>query len=490
MKKQANWWEKLGEPQYGGEMVIRSSGNITNFDPYFTEGLTTIQSAWMERPVADDWTMDPAEWDYRTHFRFGPYVKGHLAESFEFPDSTTYILHLRKGIRWQDIPPVNGREFTADDVAYHYHRMFGLGSGFTKPSPYHADVVTAYRDLISVTAVDRYTVVFKWKTPYLEAMRETLQAPTNASCLEAREAVEKWGDVSDWYHAVGTGPFILKDFVSGSSATLVRNPDYWGHDERYPQNQLPYIDKLKFRIILDDDEALDAMRAGEVDVMDGISYQRSVKLKKTNPEILQLVIPASNAETIAPRNDVKPFNDIRVRKAMQMALDLPAIAKNYYGGSVEPYPCALTSRYMKGWGWPYEEWPQALKDEYTYNPAAARELLAAAGYPHGFKTNIVADKMGDLGLLQVAKAYFAQVGIDMEIRPIETDVWIHDVKKGHLHDQLSHRTGQGQLGQDMEPLRQLNPLLIDYPSNFSMIIDPKAGDFFYKSLKTNNIDEM
>ena len=490
MKKKIAWWDKLGKPQYGGEIVIRSSGNIVNFDPYFDEGLTTIHSAWMERPVADEWTTNPAEWDYRTHFRFGPYVKGHLAESYEFPDSNTYIIHLRKGIYWQNIPPVNGREFTADDVAYHYHRLFGLGSGFTKPSPYHAKVVTAYRDLISVTAIGRYTVVFKWKTPSLEFMRETLQAPTNAGCIETREAVEKWGDVSDWHHAIGTGPFILKDFVSGSSATLTRNPNYWGHDERYPQNQLPYIDTLKFRIIRDDDEALEAMHLGEIDVMGGISLQQSQALKKTNPEILQLIIPASNAETIDPRNDVPPFNDIRVRKALQMALDLPAIARTYYNGTVEPYPCALTSRYMKGWGYPYEEWPQDLKDEYVYNPAKAKKLLADAGYPNGFKTNIVADKMGDLGLLQVAQSYFAQVGIDMEIRPVETDIWISDVKKGHKHDQLAHRTGQGQLGHDMEPLRQLNPLLAGYISNFLMITDPVAGDYYYKSLKVNGIDEM
>ena len=66
MKKQQNWWDKLGEPQYGDELVIRSSGNITNFDPYFVEGLTTIQSAWMERPIADDWMIDPKEWDPAT----------------------------------------------------------------------------------------------------------------------------------------------------------------------------------------------------------------------------------------------------------------------------------------------------------------------------------------------------------------------------------------------------------------------------------------
>ena len=489
MKKTAAWWDKLGKPQYGGETVIRSARNIVNFDPYFDEVHATIHSAWLERPVADDWTIDPAEWDYRTHFRFGKYVKGTMAESYEFPDSNTYVLHLRKGIRWQDIPPVNGREFTADDVAYHYHRLFGLGSGM-EPSPHHAHVVTAYRDLVSVTAVDRYTVVFKWTKPYLEFMRETLQAPTNATCIEARESVEKWGDLRDWHHAIGTGPFILEDFVSGDSATLVRNPTYWGHDERYPQNQLPYVDKLKFRIIPDDDEALDAMRRGEIDVMDSISRQKSEQLRKTNPEIIQLAIPATNAETIDPRNDVPPFNDISVRKALQLALDLPAIAKDYYGGTVEPYPCTLTSRYMKGWGFPYEQWPQDLKDEYAYNPEAAKKLLAEAGYPNGFRTNIVTDKTGDMGLLQVVKSYFALVGVDMEIRAIDSDAWITDIKKGHKFDQMAHRTGQGQLGHSMEPLRQLNPLIAGYVSNLLAINDPVTDGFFTKSLETNSIDEM
>ena len=129
MEKKTVWWEKLGKPQFGGEMVIRSKRDIVNFDPYFAERLTTIQSAWMERLHVDDWTLDPEVYDYRMHIRPNQFVKGHLAESWEFTEPGTYLIHLRKGIHWQDIPPVNGREFTADDVAYHYHRLFGLGSG-------------------------------------------------------------------------------------------------------------------------------------------------------------------------------------------------------------------------------------------------------------------------------------------------------------------------------------------------------------------------
>ena len=197
----------------------------------------------MEKLSADDWTLDP---QYMTTGCLPPnqYVKGHLAESWEFTDPYTYVVHLRKGIHWQNIPPVNGREFTADDVVFHFHRLYGLGSGYTKPSPNMA-TSAAFKELISVTVTDKYTVVFKWKTSNRKFIIDTLQEVGTTLCLENPEAVRKWGDVRDWHHAIGTGPFILKDFVPGSSATLVKNPNYWGHDERYPQNKLPYIDKLR-----------------------------------------------------------------------------------------------------------------------------------------------------------------------------------------------------------------------------------------------------
>ena len=481
------WWDKLGKPQYGGELVIRSKRDVVNFDPYFAENLTTIQSAWMERLHADDWTLDPAIYGYRIHSSPSQYVKGHLAEKWELTDPGTYVVHLRKGIRWQNIPPVHGREFTAYDVAYHYHRLFGLDSGLA-PSPYHAKVVTAYRSLLSVNPIDRYTVIFKWEVTNPEFIRETMQANALVQCIEAREAVEKWGDLNDWRHAIGTGPFILQDFVSGNSATLIKNKNYWGHDERYPQNKLPYIDILKVLIITDDDSALAAMGAGKIDIIERVQLDKAQAMRKTNPEILQLNIP-SYVETIDPRNDTIPFNDIRVRKAMQMAIDLPTIAKTYYGGNADPYPSSLSSKYMTGWGFPYEEWPQDLKDEYAYNPMAARKLLANAGYPNGFKSNIVVDSAGDLGLLRIVKSYFTQVGIDMEIRPMATATWMSFVKSGHKHDQMAQRTGQGQLGLSFEPIRHLNGLMTGYPHNYMMISDPIFDTFFTKAMAATSVDD-
>ena len=487
MKNSIAWWDKLGKPQYGGEMVIRMTNNIVNFDPYFSEHLPQIYSAWMERMHSEDWTLDPAIFDYRI---VSPpqFLRGLLAESWEFPDLSTYVVHIRKGIHWQNIPPVNGREFTADDVTYHFHRLYGLGSGFTKPAPYHG-TVTNFKYLESVTTADKYTVIFKWKIPNPAFIAETMITNHSpALAIEAREAVEKWGDLNDWHHAIGTGPFILKEFIPDKSATLVKNPRYWGYDERNLQNKLPYVDRIKFLIIPDEATALEAMRSGEIDTMDGISFEQAQAVQKTNPEILQIPI-STTATSIDPRIDRAPFNDIRVRKAMQMAIDLPTIAKSYYGGRVEPYPSSITSKNMKGWGFPYTEWPQDLKDEYAYNPAMAKNLLADAGYSKGFKTNILAEIGGDMDLLQLVKSYFAAVGIDMEIRTMNPTDWVAFVEINHQHDQLVQRS-MGSLGRAHEPLRQLTRFQTGYTTNNFMVSDPVYDNFYTKAMAATNVDEV
>ncbi len=487
MENYHSWWEKLGKPQYGGEFNIRLNRKIVNFDPYFGYHLTQIHTAWLEKMFVDDWTLAPEKYDYTKNLRPNQWVKGHLAESWEFTDPYTFVVHLRRGIRWQNIPPANGREFIADDAAFHFHRMFGLGSSYTATSPSQA-ANPSFKQLLSVNTDGKYTVVFKWKTSNRELILDALQEVVTTLCIENPEAVRQWGDLSDWHHAVGTGPFILRDFIPDISAILIKNPDYWGHDERYPQNKLPYFDALKLRIIPDQAEALAEMRAGRIDVVDQISPMLAREMARTNPEILQIEL-SQTATTIDPRNDVAPFNDIRVRKAMQMAIDLPGIAKNYYHGTVEPYPSTITSRQMKGWGFPYEEWPKELKDEYSYNPALAKKLLAEAGYPQGFKTNIVADDAGDMQLLLLVKDYFAQVGIDMEIRPMESTAWMAFVLNGHKHDQLAQRP-VSPFGHAFEPIRQLQRLKTGIPSNYLMVNDPVFDSFQPKAIAAQSDAEL
>ncbi len=431
--------------------------------------------------------MDPAVFDYTTAFSPADYTKGNMAESWEFTSPGIFVVHLRKGIHWQDIPPANGREFIADDVVFHFNRLFGLGGGFTTAAPYWSGF-SWFKDLQSVTAADKYTVVFKWKLYNPELIMEYTMYNAIHGAIESPDAVAKWGDVTDWHHAIGTGPFILTDYVSASSLTLVKNPNYWGYDERYPQNKLPYIDTLTILIIPDDATAIAGLRTGKIDSLDQVLLNKAQSLQKTNPELLQLSGPLGAVVTLEPRNDKVPFNDIRVRKAMQMAIDLPTIAKTYYGGTADPYPSSLTPNCIKGWGFPYKEWPQDLKDEYAYNPTAAKKLLADAGYPNGFKTNVVADNTADIDLLQVVKSYFAAIGVDMEIRAMDSVAFSAFVKTSKKHDALAYRT-KGALGKVAAPLTTITVFTTDYTENITMVRDPVYDDFYARAAVATSVDE-
>jgi len=94
------------------------NSNIANFDPFYGDTLIGVPNAWMENLVADDWTLDPAVFDYEIGYRPSDYNVGNLASSWEFTDPSTYVIHLRQGIRWQNLAPANGREFIADDVVF------------------------------------------------------------------------------------------------------------------------------------------------------------------------------------------------------------------------------------------------------------------------------------------------------------------------------------------------------------------------------------
>ncbi len=481
-----NWWDALGKPQYGGEMVLQSNKNFTNFDTYNDQSLSSIMPGYMEKLFCDDWTLDPAVFNYQMGFRPDQFQKGYLAQSWEFTSPGVLTMKIRKGITWQNIQPANGREFTADDIAFHFNRLFGLGEyGYTTPAPYWG-ANTSWSGLKTVSATDKYTVVFKWTVTNPEYILETLQG-NGGPVIENPEAVKQWGRLDDWHHAIGTGPFILQDFVSSSSATLVKNPNYWGFDERYPQNKLPYVDSIKYLIIPDISTTLAAIRTGKVDLLNDLTVQQASAVQKTNPDIITIGVPTGTTTSILPRNDKAPFTDIKVRMALQMAIDLPTIAKTYYNGTVSPNPSSLTSNDMTGWGFPYKDWPQDLKDEYAYNPTKAKKLLADAGFPTGFKTNIVSDSSYDIDLLQIVKSYYEQIGVIMEIRTMDTAAFTTFVRTNRAHDQMSTK---GQLGVNYEPLRQLSLYVTNYPANYANNSDAVFDGYAPAAMAATSVDQV
>jgi len=459
----------------------------TTWDPYLGTSNPSLCAFFMEQPVANDWTLDPKVYDYTNGYTPPDYCVGFLCTSWEFTDSTTYVLHMKQGIHYQNIPPANGREMTAADIVYHYDRITGLGDGFTKVDPYYSSVAQL-QTLTSVTAPDKYTVVFKWKTPNIIGITGLLQSSSIQNSIECPEAVTQWGDLNDWHHAIGSGAFIVKDFVDASGLTVVRSPNYWGYDERYPKNQLPYIDQVTILVIPDQSTCLAALRSGKIDYLDQVSVVDSKNLAKTNPELLQIGLPLGTIYTVDPRNDVKPFSDIKVREALQMAINIPEIASTYYQGAASSLPGTLTTYAMGDWSYQYSDWPQSLKDTYTYNPTAAKKLLADAGYPTGFTTDIVVSNDFDLNLVQVVQSYFAAIGVTMSIRAMDPSSWLSYVLTGHKHDAIAARN-QGMLELNYEPDIQIYRFNTNYRVNYTMVSDPNYDALVTQSLTASTTDQ-
>jgi peptide/nickel transport system substrate-binding protein len=427
----ANWWDKFGEPQYGGTITVRTTAIAGNFDPYQAQA-----GAWMfmyETLFFPSWTVDRNIWSFKPGFTPADYRVGLLVKDWDLGDTSTITLHLRQGIHWQNKAPVNGREFTSADVKNHYDRIMGVGE-YTKPSAYLAQNIA---NIDSVTAPDNYTIVFKFKKPGLSNFLNI--ADLNAfNYIESPEAdkLEPEG-LKEWKNATGTGPWLLTDYVASTSMEYSKNSNYWSDDERHPNNQIPYVDTLKILVMNDTPTALAALRTGKVDFVQGVGWQDAKSMASTNPEITQIQTP-TNGMSVLFRCDHAPFTDIRVRKAMQLAVNLKEIAQGYYKGTVDGTPAGLISPELKGYAYPYSEWSQDLKDEYSYNPTKAKELLAEAGYPNGFKTNVVTANAGprtDLQLLQVIKSYFADIGVDMDIQTMDQATLASFVSAGK-HDQL------------------------------------------------------
>src|SRR5262249_34111121 len=161
-------------------------------------------------------------------------VEGDLAESWTQPNDTTHVFKLRKGVRWHNKPPVNGRELTADDVKYTYERFLTIKGNGNKPVLEMVD---------KIEAVDRYTVKFSLSEPFawfLDALAST------STWIVAREAVEKFGDLKRPEAVIGTGPWMLERYEPNVRAVFVRHPNYFVPG-------LPYVDGVE--VTIDSDPA-------------------------------------------------------------------------------------------------------------------------------------------------------------------------------------------------------------------------------------------
>ena len=481
-----NWWDSMGTPQYGDTITVSLATNITQWDPYYAGG-TNVLTMYLQQIDADNWTINPSAFAFQFTFRPPEDVVGCLAQSWTMPDVNDFVVTVRQNVYWQNISPINGRQFTDADVVWNMDRMYGLGDGFTTPSPYANSDVISRADMNSVTQTGPWTIDFHWNNGNVENILETqLDQGTASQDYVPQEAVTMWGNFNDWHHAIGTGPFILTDFVDSSSASFVRNPNYWGYDERYPQNKLPYADNVHIFIIPNNATALAALRTGKIDLVEGNSIHASNDMKTTNPDMIQVPIPQA-AEGMTMCNSQSPYNNLQVREACQLAQNLPLIAQTYYNGTVSAIPQTLTLSTMGvGWGDPYPNWPADLQAQYAYNPTLAKQLLAQAGYPNGFTTICIANNTSDLNLMQIIINNLAAINITVNVTLMDNATWGTYCISNKKATAMTFCDGRP-YGNAYSPINQLQLFRTGYDGDYSLVSDPTFNAFYPAAIAATDV---
>jgi peptide/nickel transport system substrate-binding protein len=215
----------------------------------------------------------------------------------------------------------------------------------------------------------------------------------------------------------------------------VKNPDYWKDDEKFPGNRLPYVDELKLLFIKERATLISALRTGKIPYIRGLSEDEYKGLKQSVPDlVVQNALQFRSTSSYGMSVMKAPFDDVRVRKAMQLAIDLDTLNKALYSGLGDMTPRGIFGGDTIGFHVPYDEWPEEVKQGYVYDPERAEKLLDEAGYPRGadgvrFTTQLqyTSASSGNLDWTQAAKDYWAQIGVDVEIDIQEIAVFISNI---------------------------------------------------------------
>ncbi|MEI6546478.1 MAG: ABC transporter substrate-binding protein [Burkholderiales bacterium] len=404
-------------PQYGGTLSVG------------TVSITNSPLSW-----------DPADWNYKSaedigyyysrlfvgdlrksKARGGPYafksdaylpadaIRGDLAESWRWLENPLRLdIELRKGVMFPDKPGVmTSRELTAQDVVYSYSRLLAS-----------AKRTADYIDHIEkIEALSRYKVVIYYKH-FHEDWGQRLGWGTYSS-VYPKEVVD--AGISDWRKANGSGPFVLTNYVNGNSQTYERNPIYFGKDSYAGKDyRLPFVDRLVVRIIKDESAQHAALRTGKLDLLQSISWSVVDELKRSAPKLKWSRWLAHSGRYLSMRMDTKPFDDIRVRRAMNMAVNKQEIVSSYYGGNAAVFAYPQHPDYA-GTFEPLESMPESIRELYRYDPDKAKQLLAEAGYPNGFsiKVQVCTCTLDMMDLGPLVAGYLARVGIKLEFELLE-----------------------------------------------------------------------
>ncbi|MFT5097951.1 MAG: peptide/nickel transport system substrate-binding protein [Candidatus Azotimanducaceae bacterium] len=335
-------------------------------------------------------------------------IRGELAESWVWEGDLTLVISLRRNAMFTDRPGVmKARLLEAQDVVFSYDLV--------DQSPKR--IPTYFDHIKKVYARDKHTVVFEFSEFNAEWMYRFGYG--YYSSISPRELGNV--DRKDWRNTSGTGPFILEKYVQANAHIYRRNDNYWDKETIDGQQySIPFVNKVIYRIIKDEATYLTALRTGQLDILEAMRWIAVDHLKETTPELKWNRWLATSGTFMALRVDQKPFDDIRVRRALNLAINQKEIAELFYGGYAElmAYP------QHPGFGEyfePLEEMPQEVQALFTYNPEKARALLKEAGVPKGFTfdVQVCSCSPSNMDMIPLLESYLQKVGISIKIKPME-----------------------------------------------------------------------
>jgi peptide/nickel transport system substrate-binding protein len=312
------------------------------------------------------------------------------------PDGKVYTITLRPGVRWESRPPVNGREVVAADVKYSFERAL-------RKSPYQLGPVE------QVEAPDTRTVRVHLADAFAPFVHN-LAEPWNA--IMPPEVEDRLGDFKTAESLVGCGPFMLERYEPGVKAVFARNPTYY-------EPGLPLLDKVEWLFLRDRSTQLSLFRAGQVDIPfhDGRIPRSDVgSFRKSNPGYPVVYWDWLAVRTLAMRTDKPPFNDVRVRRALSLAVDRKKWVSQHLEGQGYEDPGPVPSP-MREWKLPTRELGEGARF-LGHDPALARKLLTDAGFPGGLKLKCTnwpghgPEYAEDLELLAL---HLRQIGVELQI---------------------------------------------------------------------------
>lgn len=381
-----------GQPRSGGTYNIVETNDFFDFDPtYQGSSLPNGDATMLAYDTLLDFDRSPKlDWA-------AVVVKPRLATKWETPDAQTYTFHLQPNLKFQNIAPVNGRPFTSADVKWTLEYLSRTGAFANAKLP-AAPYGSTLAGLQSVQTPDANTVVVKFDAPYAPFLN---YLASFSMPMIPHEIYEQDGNLQN--RMAGTGAFQLDTSATqkGSQWVFNKNPNYWEQGK-------PYVDKVRYLVIKDLPAQRSAFQAKQLDVVWIESDATAANaLKQTVPaaRVKQVIQPSPVPVMLNTRHDM--FKDLRVRQAISLAVDRDEFNQVISGGAS---------------GWPmiaaFGLWTQDEIKQIPmlkYDPAQAKQLLAAAGYGNGLSFPLLDDSSMDQKPFQLLQSQLKKVGVNINL---------------------------------------------------------------------------